>query len=140
MCSVHHYDFDLQKEFLLKACVTACSAPHYLQHMLQAEQLTAEQLAYDRPSPKLLSFLHKHYGLASYIPQSNNFVVFEAYFQHHSVGPGGSHRLTRAASSGSNRTAVTSASMGTLHTGRQNVHVLGSAAAAGQNVTESWVS
>ena len=33
-------------------------------------------LAYDRPSPKFLSFLKKHCGLTDYVPQNNNFVVF----------------------------------------------------------------
>lgn len=40
--------------------------------MLEAEQQSAEQLGYDRPSNKLLGFLRKHYGLASYVPQPNN--------------------------------------------------------------------
>jgi hypothetical protein len=33
-----------------------------------------------RPSPKFLSFLSKHYALSSYVPQTNNFVVFRKYF------------------------------------------------------------
>lgn len=40
-----------------------------------------KRLAYDRPSPKLISFLSKYYGLKSYTPQNNNFVVYDAYFQ-----------------------------------------------------------
>eukprot|EP00928_Gymnodinium_smaydae_P026607 TRINITY_DN20838_c0_g1_i1.p1 TRINITY_DN20838_c0_g1~~TRINITY_DN20838_c0_g1_i1.p1 ORF type:complete len:357 (-),score=68.07 TRINITY_DN20838_c0_g1_i1:103-1173(-) len=48
--------------------------------MLAKEGVVAERLAYDRPSPKLLGFLRKHFGLARYYPQSNNFVVFDAYF------------------------------------------------------------
>lgn len=39
------------------------------------------KIAYDKPSPKLLGFLAKHYGLKSYTPQNNNFVVFKAYFE-----------------------------------------------------------
>jgi alpha-tubulin N-acetyltransferase 1 len=38
------------------------------------------QLAYDRPSPLFLSFLRKYFGLASYTPQANAFVVFDAFF------------------------------------------------------------
>ncbi len=49
--------------------------------MLKFENTTPANLAYDRPSPKLLSFLKKHYNLASYIPQNNNYVVYSAYFQ-----------------------------------------------------------
>ncbi|KAL0039128.1 hypothetical protein WJX77_008700 [Trebouxia sp. C0004] len=54
---------------------------HLFEHCLAAERQTAASVGYDRPSPKLLAFLRKHYGLAQHIPQSNNFVVFSAYFQ-----------------------------------------------------------
>ena len=40
--------------------------------MLESEVIEAKQLAYDRPSEKLLSFLGN--------PQNNNFVVFKDYF------------------------------------------------------------
>lgn len=48
--------------------------------MVAREQVAPQQLAYDRPSPKLLSFMQRHFGLARYTPQSNNFVVYDAYF------------------------------------------------------------
>lgn len=55
--------------------------------MLNREYVTPEKLAYDRPSSKLFSFLAKHYNLKQYVPQNNNFVVFNQYFtgplQHH---------------------------------------------------------
>ena len=35
---------------------------------------------YDRPSDKFLNFLKKHYGLKEYVPQNNNFVIFDDYF------------------------------------------------------------
>ena len=38
------------------------------------------KLAYDRPSPKLIGFLGKHYGLRNYVPQNNNFIVFNQYW------------------------------------------------------------
>ncbi|XP_029441118.1 alpha-tubulin N-acetyltransferase 1 isoform X2 [Rhinatrema bivittatum] len=50
-------------------------------YMLQQERLQPAQLAVDRPSEKLLSFLWKHYNLRATIPQVNNFVVFEGFFQ-----------------------------------------------------------
>ena len=34
-----------------------------------------------RPSPKLLGFLRKHYALADYVPQQNKFVIFEKFFE-----------------------------------------------------------
>eukprot|EP00698_Gefionella_okellyi_P024716 TRINITY_DN8800_c0_g1_i1.p1 TRINITY_DN8800_c0_g1~~TRINITY_DN8800_c0_g1_i1.p1 ORF type:complete len:251 (+),score=37.57 TRINITY_DN8800_c0_g1_i1:81-833(+) len=39
------------------------------------------QLGYDRPSPKLIAFLRKHFGLSRYRPQENNFVVFDEIFE-----------------------------------------------------------
>ena len=38
------------------------------------------KLAYDRPSNKLIGFLSKHYGLKGYVPQNNNYVVFNQYW------------------------------------------------------------
>eukprot|EP00462_Mataza_sp_D1_P022195 CAMPEP_0175131830 /NCGR_PEP_ID=MMETSP0087-20121206/6754_1 /TAXON_ID=136419 /ORGANISM="Unknown Unknown, Strain D1" /LENGTH=476 /DNA_ID=CAMNT_0016414151 /DNA_START=83 /DNA_END=1510 /DNA_ORIENTATION=+ len=49
--------------------------------MLRQEGVQPHKLAYDRPSPKLLNFLSKHYDLANYIPQNNNFVVYHKFFQ-----------------------------------------------------------
>ena len=48
--------------------------------MLEGEKAKSAKLAYDRPSPKLLAFLKKHYGLVNYIPQNNNYVVYNQYF------------------------------------------------------------
>lgn len=50
------------------------------QHMLKEENIEPQHLAIDKPSPKFLSFLHKHYGLETIIPQMNNFVVFDGFF------------------------------------------------------------
>ena len=48
---------------------------------LRVEGKVPEKLAYDRPSDKLISFLKKHYGLSGFIPQNNNYVIFDRYFQ-----------------------------------------------------------
>ena len=48
--------------------------------MLENENADPAKLAYDRPSPKLIGFLRKHFGLVDYIPQNNNFVIFRDYF------------------------------------------------------------
>ena len=70
------------------------------EYMLEYENLLPEQLAIDRPSEKLLSFLKKHYGkkfdlqknkttslknptftaLTEKIPQMNNFVIYDGFF------------------------------------------------------------
>lgn len=49
--------------------------------MLKHENAHPRKLAYDRPSPKLKGFLSKHYGLKNFVPQSNNFIVFDDYFE-----------------------------------------------------------
>ncbi|XP_071443721.1 alpha-tubulin N-acetyltransferase-like [Hetaerina americana] len=56
-------------------------------YMLQKENLSAGQLAIDRPSQKFLSFLKKHYGLETIIPQMNNFVVYDIFFKYISDSP-----------------------------------------------------
>nr|XP_033493188.1 alpha-tubulin N-acetyltransferase 1 isoform X2 [Epinephelus lanceolatus] len=55
--------------------------------MLQHKNLEPVQMAYDRPSPKFLSFLAKHYCLTPSVPQVNNFVVFEGFFLNRSGSP-----------------------------------------------------
>ena len=50
-------------------------------YMLQSEDVEPRFLAYDRPSPKLLGFLKKYFGLRSFTPQAVNFVVFHEYFE-----------------------------------------------------------
>ncbi|KAF4522261.1 hypothetical protein B566_EDAN011957 [Ephemera danica] len=55
-------------------------------YMLQAEGVKPGHLAFDRPSDKLLSFLVKHYNLCNIIPQSNNFVVYDSFFDERSGG------------------------------------------------------
>ena len=42
-------------------------------------------MAVDRPSPKLLGFLKKHYGLAQNIPQVNNYVIFDGFFANEEI-------------------------------------------------------
>ncbi|XP_075962262.1 alpha-tubulin N-acetyltransferase 1 isoform X3 [Anarhichas minor] len=55
--------------------------------MLQHKNLEPVLMAYDRPSPKFLSFLAKHYCLTPSVPQANNFVVFQGFFLNRSGSP-----------------------------------------------------
>uniref|UniRef100_A0A8C5DCX2 Alpha-tubulin N-acetyltransferase 1 n=3 Tax=Gouania willdenowi TaxID=441366 RepID=A0A8C5DCX2_GOUWI len=55
--------------------------------MLQHKHMDPVLMAYDRPSPKLLSFLSKHFSLTQTVPQVNNFVVFEDFFLNKSAAP-----------------------------------------------------
>eukprot|EP00092_Neocalanus_flemingeri_P008405 GFUD01009061.1.p1 GENE.GFUD01009061.1~~GFUD01009061.1.p1 ORF type:complete len:214 (+),score=54.43 GFUD01009061.1:174-815(+) len=49
--------------------------------MLRRERIDPRYLAVDRPSPKLVSFFRKHYGLGTTIPQVNYFVIFSGFFK-----------------------------------------------------------
>lgn len=46
----------------------------------EAAPIHPSRLAYDRPSHMFLSFLRRHYGLESYTPQANNYVVYHEYW------------------------------------------------------------
>jgi hypothetical protein len=48
--------------------------------MLAEVAASPEMLAYDRPSPKLISFLAKHYSLFHKMLQPNKFVTFRGFF------------------------------------------------------------
>jgi len=52
----------------------------------QAEGVTPAHLAVDRPSTKFLSFLARHYKLKGSIPQVNNYVIFEGFFNNRQGG------------------------------------------------------
>ncbi|XP_061111522.1 alpha-tubulin N-acetyltransferase 1 isoform X1 [Conger conger] len=54
-------------------------------YMLQHKRVEPVRMAYDRPSPKFLSFLEKHYCLKGSVPQVNNFVVFDGFFRDRSA-------------------------------------------------------
>ncbi|KAL2080353.1 hypothetical protein ACEWY4_024146 [Coilia grayii] len=55
--------------------------------MLQHKKVEPELMAYDRPSPKFLAFLRKHFSLQEGVPQVNNFVVFNGFFKNTAAGP-----------------------------------------------------
>lgn len=48
--------------------------------MLMDENIHPALIAYDRPSIKLISFLKKNYDLVEYVPQNNNYVVYDKYY------------------------------------------------------------
>lgn len=50
------------------------------ERMLAEQGWRADKCSVDRPSDKLIGFLAKHYGLTRPIPQANNFVLYEGFF------------------------------------------------------------
>ncbi|CBZ50587.1 conserved hypothetical protein [Neospora caninum Liverpool] len=67
--------------YILESCQREGHGRRLFERMLATERLQAGQIAYDRPSSKMLSFLKKFFALREYIPQANNFVVFNVYFE-----------------------------------------------------------
>jgi hypothetical protein len=51
-------------------------------YMLSVEMVSPHQLAYDRPSPKMLAFLKKNFALSDHMPQANNYVVYREFGLH----------------------------------------------------------
>ncbi|KAL0280222.1 UNVERIFIED_CONTAM: hypothetical protein PYX00_001584 [Menopon gallinae] len=70
------------------------------QYMLKEEKIEPHHLAIDKPSPKFLSFLRKHYGLNTVIPQMNNFVVFTGFFTNRETGGGNTPNLKKVYAAG----------------------------------------
>jgi len=74
--------------------------------MISMEGTPPHRIAYDRPSPKLVGFLRKHFSLSSFTPQENNFVVFHQYFDGEPQSPQRQGRRGRNPSSEGNVPAV----------------------------------
>lgn len=55
-----------------------------MDYMLRDNDIKASQLAFDQPSDCLLRFLSKHFNLTNSVNQSNNFVIFEEFFENDS--------------------------------------------------------
>ncbi|KAJ3235336.1 Alpha-tubulin N-acetyltransferase 1 [Chytriomyces hyalinus] len=65
-------------DFYIHDLVQRCGyGKRLFEYMLETEQTTAAKLAYDRPSPRMMSFLKKHYTLHDFISQANNFIIFK---------------------------------------------------------------
>lgn len=86
--------------------------------MLAAERASPERLAYDRPSPKLVGFLKKHFQLSQHTAQQNNMVIFDAFFESGAAPPQRkssydsiSARPLTARGSSSNRCAAAAATL-----------------------------
>ena len=50
--------------------------------MINFEKKNPKEIAYDKPSDKLLNFLQKYFNLANFIQQNNNYIVFDEFFNY----------------------------------------------------------
>lgn len=67
--------------YVHESCQRTGYGKQLFESMLKNEGVHPGKLAYDRPSPKLLGFLRKHYNLDHFRPQANSFVVFRSFFE-----------------------------------------------------------
>ena len=51
-------------------------------YMINFEKKNPKEIAYDKPSDKLLNFLQKYFNLANFIQQNNNYIVFDEFFNY----------------------------------------------------------
>jgi len=74
-------DFDCLLDFYVhESCQRQGIGYLLFSSMLSYQGLEAKYLAYDRPSEKLLPFLRRYFNLRSFMPQNNNYVVFDRYY------------------------------------------------------------
>lgn len=66
--------------YVHESCQRSGYGKELYEFMLKSESTSANKLAIDKPSPKLLSFMRKYYNLSDYVPQNNNYVVYKQYF------------------------------------------------------------
>ncbi|KAG4106051.1 hypothetical protein H8356DRAFT_1630709 [Neocallimastix lanati (nom. inval.)] len=67
-------------DFLITTVHQKKGIGHYLfEYVLKKENADVSNIAYDRPSKRLISFLKKFYNFSKDIPQYNNFMIFENF-------------------------------------------------------------
>lgn len=66
--------------YVHESCQRKGYGKEMFEKMLEYEGMEACEFAIDRPSGKLLKFLKKYYGLWEFVPQNNNYVIYEQYF------------------------------------------------------------
>ncbi|ORX79238.1 DUF738-domain-containing protein [Anaeromyces robustus] len=67
-------------DFLITTKYQRKGIGHFLfEFMLKKENVIANNIAYDRPSNRLTSFLKNYYHFTKDIPQYNNFMIFETF-------------------------------------------------------------
>jgi len=67
-------------DFLITTAYQKKGIGHFLfEHVLKKEHIDVTEIAYDRPSKRLICFLKKYYNFKKDIPQYNNFMIFESF-------------------------------------------------------------
>lgn len=85
--------------YVHESCQRCGFGKELFDHMVAAEGLEPHELAIDKPSPKFSAFLGKHFNLHDVVRQTNNYMVFAAFFR------GGPPRKGAGATSGAARSA-----------------------------------
>lgn len=67
--------------FTYPACQRKGYGKMMIDKMLADQNKQMRQIPIDKPSPLCLSFMKKHFGLSEYLPQSNNYVVFDQFWE-----------------------------------------------------------
>jgi alpha-tubulin N-acetyltransferase 1 len=66
--------------FTVQTCQRKGYGKKMIDAMLEDCGLQMKQMPIDRPSSLCLSFMKKHFGLSSFLPQANNYVVFDEFW------------------------------------------------------------
>jgi len=68
-------DFDVSEKFQRNGYGYALFSS-----MLEITSVPVHKIAYDRPSPKLISFMKKYFSLTNMDLQPNRYAIFEGFF------------------------------------------------------------
>ncbi|CAG5130817.1 unnamed protein product [Candidula unifasciata] len=103
--------------------------------MLQREGIPVQHFAINRPSPKFLSFLAKHYKMQVAIPQVYNFVIFDGFFDNRE-----GNNQNRRSGENANIDNSTRFSKQNLNSGRRYYNSQKTEDEAAWNVLNNWIS
>ncbi|BFZ19986.1 hypothetical protein BsWGS_23025 [Bradybaena similaris] len=103
--------------------------------MLRRESVPVQHFAINRPSPKLLSFLAKHYNMKVSIPQVYNFVIFDGFFNNRE-----GNNQSRKSIENSHSDKNTWSSLQNVNSGRRNYNSQNYDDETARNALSNWLS
>lgn len=71
--------------FTYPSCQRKGYGKKMIEKMLIEQHKEMKDIPIDRPSALCLSFMKRHFGLSNYLPQTNNFVVFDQFWESNSI-------------------------------------------------------